>query len=98
MWQHSREPVRLGWRSSCRSTARPRSTIPAGEYGGGTVMIWDRGTWKPESADVDGAFETGQLKFTLFGEKLHGSWVLVRLRARAGQKRVAWLLIKHRDE
>jgi bifunctional non-homologous end joining protein LigD len=72
--------------------------IPAGEYGGGTVMIWDRGTWTPESPDVDGALEAGQLKLTLFGQKLHGSWVLVRLRARAGQKRVAWLLIKHRDE
>ena len=72
--------------------------IPAGEYGGGTVMIWDRGSWKPESADVDAALDAGQLKLTLFGQKLHGSWVLVRLRARAGQKRVAWLLIKHRDE
>jgi bifunctional non-homologous end joining protein LigD len=72
--------------------------IPAGEYGGGTVMIWDRGSWKPESADVDAALEAGQLKLTLFGQKLHGSWVLVRLRARTGQKRVAWLLIKHRDE
>jgi bifunctional non-homologous end joining protein LigD len=72
--------------------------IPAGEYGGGTVMIWDRGTWQPESADVDGALAAGQLKLTLFGQKLHGSWVLVRLRARSSQKRVAWLLIKHRDE
>jgi bifunctional non-homologous end joining protein LigD len=72
--------------------------IPAGEYGGGTVMIWDEGTWKPESADVDAALETGELKLTLSGQKLHGSWVLVRLRARPGQKRVAWLLIKHRDE
>jgi bifunctional non-homologous end joining protein LigD len=72
--------------------------IPAGEYGGGTVMIWDRGSWKPESADVDAALDAGQLKLTLFGQKLHGSWVLVRLRARTGQKRVAWLLIKHRDE
>ena len=61
-------------------------------------MIWDRGTWKPESADVDAALEAGELKLTLFGQKLHGSWVLVRLRARPGQKRVAWLLIKHRDE
>jgi bifunctional non-homologous end joining protein LigD len=72
--------------------------IPAGEYGGGTVMIWDRGTWKPESADVDAALDAGELKLTLFGQKLHGSWVLVRLRGRAGEKRVAWLLIKHRDE
>ena len=72
--------------------------IPAGEYGGGTVMIWDEGTWKPESADVDAALEAGELKLTIVGQKLHGAWVLVRLRARPGQKRVAWLLIKHRDE
>jgi bifunctional non-homologous end joining protein LigD len=72
--------------------------IPPGEYGGGTVMIWDRGTWEPESADVDGALDAGELKLTLFGQKLHGSWVLVRLRARHGEKRAAWLLIKHRDE
>jgi bifunctional non-homologous end joining protein LigD len=71
--------------------------IPAGQYGGGTVMIWDRGTWRPESDDVDRALEEGELKLALDGEKLHGSWVLVRLRARPGQKRVAWLLIKHRD-
>jgi bifunctional non-homologous end joining protein LigD len=72
--------------------------IPAGQYGGGTVMIWDRGTWEPESADVDAALENGELKLTLSGQKLRGSWVLVRLRARSGEKRVAWLLIKHRDE
>jgi bifunctional non-homologous end joining protein LigD len=72
--------------------------IPAGQYGGGTVMIWDRGTWTPDSADVDAALEAGELKLTLSGQKLHGSWVLVRLRARGGEKRVAWLLIKHRDE
>jgi bifunctional non-homologous end joining protein LigD len=61
-------------------------------------MIWDRGTWEPESADVDAALENGELKLTLSGQKLRGSWVLVRLRARSGEKRVAWLLIKHRDE
>jgi bifunctional non-homologous end joining protein LigD len=72
--------------------------IPAGEYGGGTVMIWDRGTWTPESEDVDAALDAGELKLTLFGHKLHGSWVLVRLRARPSQKRQAWLLIKRRDE
>jgi bifunctional non-homologous end joining protein LigD len=72
--------------------------IPAGEYGGGTVMIWDRGTWTPESADVDAALEAGQLKLSLAGTKLRGSWVLIRLRARPGQKKAAWLLIKHRDQ
>lgn len=72
--------------------------IPAGEYGGGTVMIWDRGTWAPEVADVAAAVKKGELKLTLRGKKLHGSWVLVRTRPRGGDKRPSWLLIKHRDE
>jgi bifunctional non-homologous end joining protein LigD len=72
--------------------------IPAGEYGGGTVMIWDRGTWTPQADDVDAALAKGDLKFTVEGAKLHGSWVLVRTRARPGQSRPQWLLIKHRDE
>lgn len=71
--------------------------IPEGEYGGGTVMVWDRGTWTPETEDVDDGLKKGELKFRLDGEKLHGSWVLVRTR-RPGEKRPAWLLIKHRDE
>lgn len=66
--------------------------IPEGEYGGGTVMIWDRGTWEPEVDDVDAALAKGDLKFTLRGDKLRGSWVLVRMRQRQ------WLLIKHRDK
>ena len=65
--------------------------IPEGEYGGGIVMIWDRGTWEPEVPDVDRALARGDLKFTLHGRKLKGSWVLVRTR------NGAWLLIKHRD-
>jgi bifunctional non-homologous end joining protein LigD len=65
--------------------------IPEGQYGGGTVMIWDRGTWQPEVSDVEAALQKGDLKFTLQGKKLHGSWVLVRMRSRQ------WLLIKHRD-
>jgi len=74
--------------------------IPAGEYGGGTVMIWDRGTWTPDvrDGDVDAALAKGDLKFTMEGAKLHGSWVLVRTRPRPGQSRPSWLLIKHRDE
>src|SRR5213078_3725223 len=51
--------------------------IPEGEYGGGTVMVWDNGTWAPESPDVDAALKKGDLKFSLHGEKLRGSWVLV---------------------
>ena len=75
-------------------------TIPKGEYGGGTVMLWDRGFWTPEGTkDVDAALRKGELKFTLAGEKLRGSFVLVRLkRDRERGKRNNWLLIKHRDE
>ena len=71
--------------------------IPEGEYGGGTVMIWDRGTWTPESEDVDAALKKGELKLRLDGEKLKGSWVMVRTR-RGGEGKPSWLLIKHRDE
>ena len=72
-------------------------TIPKGQYGGGTVQLWDRGYW--ESDDPEGGYKKGDLKFTLHGEKLHGSWVLVRMRHdRSGGKRTNWLLIKHRDE
>jgi bifunctional non-homologous end joining protein LigD len=72
--------------------------IPAGEYGRGTVMVWDHGTWSPEIRDVDEALKNGELKFTLHGEKLKGSWVLVRTRGFGGKGRSSWLLIKHRDE
>ncbi len=73
-------------------------TIPKGQYGGGTVMVWDRGTWTPEQPSPQKAFDAGDLKFTLNGKKLHGSWVLVRMkRDRTGGKRTNWLLIKHAD-
>ncbi|HEV7356730.1 MAG TPA: DNA ligase D [Steroidobacteraceae bacterium] len=74
-------------------------TIPKGEYGGGTVMLWDRGFWSPEGTKTtEDAFQAGDLKFTLDGDKLKGSWVLVRMRGdRFGGKRTNWLLIKHRD-
>ena len=72
-------------------------TIPEGQYGGGTVQLWDRGYW--ECDDPERGFKKGDLKFTLQGDKLHGSWVLVRMRGdRNGGKRTNWLLIKHRDE
>ena len=73
-------------------------TIPQGQYGGGTVLIWDRGTWSPEG-DPDKGLAKGHLDFTLDGEKLHGAWHLVRMRGRAGdEKRENWLLIKAHDE
>jgi bifunctional non-homologous end joining protein LigD len=72
--------------------------IPEGEYGGGTVMLWDRGTWEPEDPDVDAAMKKGELKFTLLGKKLRGSWVLVRTKlGYGGSAKPQWLLIKHRD-
>src|SRR3984885_9650088 len=71
--------------------------IPEGEYGGGTVMVWDTGTWTPESPDISAALAKGDLKFSLHGKKLKGSWVLVRTRGFGGSKRASWLLIKHRD-
>lgn len=73
-------------------------TIPKGEYGGGTVMLWDRGTWTPHQADVDGALRKGKLSFTLHGERLKGNWALVRLRARSKSDKDNWLLIKEKDE
>jgi bifunctional non-homologous end joining protein LigD len=71
--------------------------IPQGEYGGGTVMVWDRGTWEPEG-DAARGLKQGKLKFRLNGEKLSGSWALVRMARRSDEERNNWLLIKHRDE
>jgi len=76
--------------------------IPEG-YGAGIVMLWDRGTWTPETDDVDAALRKGDLKFTLNGYKLKGSWVLVKTSgryagARSGGEGRTWLLIKHRDD
>jgi bifunctional non-homologous end joining protein LigD len=75
--------------------------IPSG-YGAGIVMLWDRGTWTPEGDDVNAALKKGDLKFTLDGYKLKGSWALVRTSGRGGRQdygsKPSWLLIKHRDE
>jgi bifunctional non-homologous end joining protein LigD len=73
--------------------------IPAGQYGGGTVMVWDRGTWEPDEPDVDASLLKGEIKFTLRGTKLRGSWVLVRTRGFGkSPPESSWLLIKHRDQ
>lgn len=76
-------------------------TIPKGEYGGGTVMLWDQGTYEPESgggiAALRDGYERGDLKIMLHGKRLRGGWVLVRMR-RDETDRAQWLLIKHRDE
>ena len=71
--------------------------IPEG-YGAGIVMLWDRGTWKPEIDDIDAALKKGDLKFTLDGYKLKGSWVLVRTKGPSYGEGKSWLLIKHRDD
>jgi bifunctional non-homologous end joining protein LigD len=71
-------------------------TIPKGQYGGGTVMLWDRGYWEPEG-DAHAMLKKGDFKFRLDGERLQGSWVLVRMKSREREKRDNWLLIKHHD-
>ncbi len=65
--------------------------IPAGEYGGGTVMVWDTGTWEADEEDAEAAFRVGRIRFTLRGRKLKGVWALVRTLGRQ------WLLMKSRD-
>jgi bifunctional non-homologous end joining protein LigD len=73
-------------------------TIPKGQYGGGTVMLWDRGLWAPEKGfeDIAAALGQGELKFVMEGERMHGSWVIVRTKSDA-DGRASWILIKHRD-
>jgi bifunctional non-homologous end joining protein LigD len=71
--------------------------IPAGEYGAGTVMVWDRGTWTPEF-DPEFGYKKGHLKFSLQGEKLKGAWHLVRMARKPREKQEAWLLFKSDDE
>jgi bifunctional non-homologous end joining protein LigD len=74
-------------------------TIPKGQYGGGTVQLWDRGFWSPAGGkSAEEGLKSGDLKFTLEGKRLQGEWVLVRMKGdRFGAKRTNWLLIKHRD-
>lgn len=75
-------------------------TIPKGEYGGGTVQMWDRGFWAPQGdQSPEAALEAGDFKFVLAGQRLQGSFVLVRIKNNRGRDtRTNWLLIKHRDE
>src|SRR5688572_16070244 len=72
-------------------------TIPKGEYGGGTVLLWDRGRWEPDG-DPHVGLKKGNLKFRLHGEKLEGAWHLVRMRQRPNERQEGWLLIKSDDE
>src|SRR6202030_2247430 len=73
--------------------------IPAGEYGGGTVQLWDRGTWRSLEGEPLAAWSKGKLKLELHGEKLRGGWTLVRMTgARAGDNHENWLLIKENDD
>ena len=71
-------------------------TIPKGEYGGGTVMLWDSGTWAPLE-DVDAGLAEGKLKFVLMGTRMRGAWMLVRMKPKPAEKRENWLLIKEHD-
>jgi bifunctional non-homologous end joining protein LigD len=71
--------------------------IPKNQYGGGTVMLWDEGTWEPVD-DFDDGLKKGKLVFRLEGKRLKGEWTLVRMKPRDGEKRENWLMIKHREE
>ena len=78
-------------------------TIPEKQYGAGKVIVWDKGTWQPQPAtpDARAALAAGELKFTLYGHKMHGKWVLVRMKGKAdkrSEKQPAWLLIKEKDD
>jgi bifunctional non-homologous end joining protein LigD len=72
-------------------------TIPKGEYGGGTVMLWDEGTWEPQ-LDVEEGLSQGSLKFILHGRRLKGKWALIRLSEKPGETQNNWLLLKEKDE
>nr|WP_315052465.1 DNA ligase D [uncultured Brevundimonas sp.] len=75
-------------------------TIPKGNYGAGTVQMWDTGSWEPQEPDLDAAFARGQIKMVLHGERLQGKWALIRMKTDRGKpsKRNNWLLIKERDD
>ena len=75
--------------------------IPKGQYGGGTVMVWDQGTWEPQAGhtDVDAGLRDGSLKFILHGTKMQGKWALIRMEGKAAtETKPNWLLIKEHDE
>jgi bifunctional non-homologous end joining protein LigD len=75
--------------------------IPKGQYGGGTVMVWDQGTWEPQAGhtDVDEGLRTGSLKFILHGTKMKGKWALIRMGGKAAnESKPNWLLIKEHDD
>ena len=80
------------------SYAEFEGTIPKGEYGGGTVMLWDRGTWAPIKGKSASDLDNGHLHFTLEGERMKGEWLLIRLKKKPGEKRENWLLRKLQDE
>ena len=80
------------------SYATFEGSIPKGEYGGGTVMLWDRGTWAPIAGKTAKTIDEGHLHFTLEGERMRGEWILIRLKPRPGEKRENWLLRKIADE
>jgi bifunctional non-homologous end joining protein LigD len=78
--------------------AKFHGTIPQGEYGGGEVFIWDKGTWETQGDEAHKALEKGQLKFVLKGKKLKGKFVLIRTRWGGSEIKKNWLLIKEHDE
>ena len=85
------------WKIIPSNMAVFEGVIPQDQYGGGTVMLWDRGTWEPEG-DATATYEQGKLVFRLAGERLRGRWALIRMGGKAGQDGKNWLLKKIDDE
>jgi bifunctional non-homologous end joining protein LigD len=77
--------------------AQFEGVIPEGQYGAGSVLVWDRGRWEPEETDARTAYAEGKIKFRLEGEKLHGRWMLIKIKPRPDEPDQQWLLIKERD-
>ena len=80
------------------SYAEFEGVIPRGEYGGGTVMLWDKGTWSPVEGKSSRDIDKGHLHFSLQGQRMKGEWLLIRLKQKPGEKRENWLLRKLQDE
>src|SRR5262249_29624124 len=78
--------------------AKFEGNIPQGQYGGGSVIVWDRGTWTPRDPDPEAGLRKGKISFTLHGERMKGRWTLFRMSGQENERQPNWMLMKQRDE